>query len=93
MRDTLPKKPHINESAVINLDSELGRGTHWVCYKKRNKMVFYFDSFGNLRPPVELVNYLGPAVNIEYNYERKQSFDSVICGHLCLEFLSEHVLS
>lgn len=93
MRDTLPKNPRKNESAIINLDSGRGSGTHWVCYKKRGNIVYYFDSFGDLRPPVELTRYLGPAVRVKYNFECKQRMDSVICGHLCLQFLSKNVLS
>lgn len=89
MRDGLPGSALVNESAIVNLDSKFGHGTHWVCYKKRGNRVLYFDSFGDLRPPPELVRYLGPSADIEYNYERKQSFDSVICGHLCLEFLTD----
>lgn len=89
MRDSLPQKgPRKYESAIINLDSVSGSGTHWVCYRKRGDKVNYFDSFGNLVPPWELVHYFGPAVNIQYNYRRHQGFDSVVCGHLCLEFLS-----
>lgn len=87
MRDSLPARPLVYETAIVNLDSSSGTGTHWVCYRKRQNRVVYFDSFGNLRPPAELVNYFGPSINIEYNYERRQGFDSVICGHLCLEFL------
>jgi len=89
MRDTLPANgPLTNESAIVNLDSSYGNGTHWVCYRKMNNNVYYFDSFGNLRPPPELVRYFGERVNVKYNYKRKQTFDSVICGHLCLEFLN-----
>lgn len=87
MRDELPKNPRQYESAIVNLDSKHGDGTHWVCYRKRRDRVEYFDSFGNLRPPLELVRYLGP--NIEYNYDRKQRFNSVVCGHLCLQFLCD----
>lgn len=88
MRDGLPNRPRDYESAIVNLDSMNGSGTHWVCYRKKRNSVIYFDSFGNLPPPSELVNYLGPSVNIQYNYDRQQEFDSVICGHLCLKFLS-----
>lgn len=92
MRDTLPVRPRKNEAAIVNLDSNRGNGTHWVCYMKRADEVFYFDSFGNLRPPVEITRYLGTTVDIKYNYDRRQSFNSVVCGHLCLEFLT-NVLS
>lgn len=93
MRDGLPKIPHKNETAIVNLDSKYGSGTHWVCYIKKGKQVFYFDSFGNLRPPLEILRYFGANVGIQYNYERKQGFNSVVCGHLCLEFLKSNVLS
>lgn len=86
MRDDLPVKPWVNENAVVNLDSSSGPGTHWVCYKKRGNSVQYFDSFGNLRPPVELLRYLS-GNKIFYNYTRHQSFESSACGHICLEFL------
>lgn len=87
MRDKLPLRPHVNESGIINLDTSKGPGTHWVCYKKTGNTVNYFDSFGNLKPPLELINYFGPDVKLKYNYTRKQAFSSVVCGHLCLKFL------
>lgn len=53
MKDALPKNPLLNESAIVNLDNASGEGTHWVCYKKIGNNEYYFDSFGNLRPPTE----------------------------------------
>lgn len=88
MRDNLPKKPHQHESGIVNLDSSEGPGTHWVAYYKNKSFVQYFDSFGNLKPPKEVVSYLGK--NITYNYTQYQTYDSVICGHLCLYFLFSH---
>lgn len=93
MRDDLPKLAKQNESAIVNLDTKRGPGTHWVAYRKKGNSVEYFDSFGNLRPPLELEIYFGPRVNIEYNYKKKQIPDSVVCGHLCLKFLCNDVLS
>ena len=78
--------PKHKESAVVNLDNSTGRGTHWVAYKKRGKIVTYFDSFGDLRPPPELMNYFYTNT-VKYNHERYQNFDSYNCGHLCLKFL------
>lgn len=93
MRDTLPKTgPLYSESAIINLDSIHGSGTHWVAYKKRGGLVTYFDSFGDLPPPIELTVYLRKgsknSTKIYYNYDRQQNFNTVWCGHLCLKFLS-----
>lgn len=87
MLDSLPTtKPWKNECGIVNLDSSSGSGTHWVAYNKRGvNNIHYFDSFGDLQPPKEIINYLG--TNIKYNYNSFQNYDTFICGHLCLEFL------
>jgi len=86
MRDKLPKKALVYESGIVNLDNDSGPGTHWVAYKKRGLLVTYFDSYGDLRPPMELIKYFRGS-KITYNYDRKQKFNSFNCGHLCLNFL------
>ncbi len=91
MKDALPKRIMENESAIVNLDNSDGPGTHWVCYKKLGDTVYYFDSFGNLPPPKELNEYFKNVGQILYNYERFQKKNTVICGHLCLEFLAASV--
>ncbi|KAF4523836.1 hypothetical protein B566_EDAN013604 [Ephemera danica] len=58
MRDSLPTKPYNRESGIINLDDSHREGTHWVCYRKVGLDVYYFDSYGNLPPPKEFVNYM-----------------------------------
>lgn len=87
MRDSLPKKIKERECGVLNLDSNSGNGTHWCAYYKIYTDCFYFDSFGNLPPPNELIDYLGSDCKIFYNYKQYQEFNTVICGHLCLLFL------
>ena len=86
LRDELPKKPYKKECGIINLaDSDDMKGTHWVCYYKSEK-VLYFDSYG-IQPPIEIIDYLGKV--IEYNTFQIQHFNQVICGHLCLYVLSK----
>lgn len=91
MRDALPKRgPWRRESTIVNLDNTSGTGTHWVCFKKYDDdHVEYFDSYGDLRPPLEVERYL-KGNQIYYNDVGYQSVnkDSEICGHLCLAFLS-----
>ena len=88
MRDNLPICIRKYETAVVNLDSYQGKGTHWVAYHKSNNIIHYFDSFGNLKPPLELVAYFNDKKNtIQYNYHRYQNFNQINCGHLCLKFL------
>ena len=90
MRDALPKKIRENESGVINLDDSEGEGTHWTAYLKKKKYVYYFDSIGRLKPPLELIQYFrsrGSDIIILYNFDNFQSFDSHNCGQLALRFL------
>lgn len=88
MRDTLPTRgPRKNESAIVNTDSVKSSGTHWVAFKKRGKQVIYFDSYGNLRPPLELQQYLKNC-RIYYNSDVFQR-GGYKCGHICLAFLNK----
>lgn len=86
MRDDLPRRPRRLECAIVNLDSSKNQGTHWVAYVKVDKYCEYFNSYGNLKPPLELVKYLMPN-DISYNHKAYQYFNTNNCGHLCLEFL------
>lgn len=90
MRNNLPVYGgvQLDESGIVNLDDADGPGTHWVAYAKRGSHIIYFDSFGNLRPPKELVRYLGPnTTKIQYNRTSYQNYNQSICGQLCLQFL------
>lgn len=87
MRDELPKNTEDIECGIVNLDSSKNEGTHWVAYVKLFNYCEYFDSFGDLKPPKELIKYLKS--NVTYNYSRYQSFDTSNCGHLCLKFLRQ----
>lgn len=97
MRDKLPKRCKKFECGVINLDSEVGPGTHWVSYYKSDRNYCYFDSFGDLKPPQEFMKYIGDDCYIHFNYKRYQKFDTVIYSltplyfNLCLKFLFDLV--
>ena len=51
-RDNIPNQ---NGMYIINLDSKIGPGTHWVSLIIGPNRLLYFDSFG-LIPPYELIN-------------------------------------
>ena len=55
-KDNLPKQIK-KECGIINLDTMIGQGTHWVCYQTNDKHTEYFDSFG-LKMPKEVETYL-----------------------------------
>ncbi len=82
----LLKKPKNIECSILNLDTRNGPGSHWTAYFKIRKNIYYYDSFGNLPPPKELLNYFKEK-EIFYNRNREQEFNTIVCGHLCLCFL------
>ena len=90
MRDELPNKPWLNESGIVNLNTSLEPGSHWVAYYKNGKTRIAFDSFGQviLR---ELSDYLKQEEKnepvIQRNTDIVQKFNTQVCGHLCLYVL------
>ena len=90
MIDELPIKPWVNESAIVNLNNSSQTGSHWVCYVKQGNAVQYFDSFGGVPPPPELVDYLGTS-RVSYNSLRHQTFNQQNCGQLCVQFLLDRL--
>ena len=86
-REKLPKSSFSKEAIIINLDDAENPGTHWVALRKyKPDMAIYFDSYGNLPPPKEILSYLKNC-KILYNTINFQGRFANICGHLCLEFL------
>lgn len=59
MTKALPETgPHPKECAIVNIDDSSGSGTHWVAYRENGKDIYHFDSFGNLRPPINPLTIL-----------------------------------
>ena len=88
-RDNLPKQIKKNECGIINLDSQIGSGSHWIVYRNGDKYSVYFDSFG-LKMPEEVKKYLTTSNKpIVYSGDEIQERDSVLCGYWCLYFLLE----
>lgn len=90
MRDTLPQKIKNKECGIINLDISSNSGTHWTAYARSGLMIIYYDSYGNLKPPKELIKYFrsgGNIDHIQYNYNPEQKYNTFNCGQLCLKFL------
>ena len=88
-RDSLPYQIKKNECGIVNLDSKIGSGTHWVAYRNGKSNAEYFDSFG-LEMPFEVAQYLDTSgKQIYYSGDEIQERDSVLCGYWCLYYLLE----
>ena len=82
-RDNLPLKMKEKETGIINLDSKIGPGTHWVCYRNGQKYAECFDSLG-INIPEEVAEYLATSKKqIIYSGETRERFCSLwILGSL-----------
>ena len=88
-RDNLPQKMKKDEVGIINLDSQIGPGTHWVAYRNGDKYVEYFDSFGLIMPK-EIMQFMSTSgKRLMYSGDEIQERDSVLCGYWCLYYLFE----
>ena len=84
-RDNLPDKIK-DGTYVINIDKYSDIGTHWIALYVNNKTVTYFDSFGVEHIPQEIKNVINNK-NIIANIFRRQAYDSVMCGCICIGFI------
>ena len=88
-RNSLPYQIKNNECGIVNLDSKIGPGTHWVAYRNGKSHAEYFDSFG-LEMPSEVAQYLDTSgKQIYYSGDEIQERYSVLCGYWCLYYLLE----
>lgn len=84
MNDELPKKIKTNECGIVNLQDSDEQGSHHVCYFKKGKLKYYFDSYG-LDCSNEVLNYLkSPIISSTYQI---QKMGSKMCGQYCLYVL------
>jgi hypothetical protein len=72
-----------NSNNIINLDSAMNSGSHWVALMKRGPVYIYFDSFG-IPPPQEIIN---SCPKLYYNDVHIQDLDYGYCGQYCIAFI------
>ena len=89
MRDNLPMRKG-NECGIMNFNTSLQNGSHWVAWYVSGNTKIYFDSFGQ-HVPYELVRYIktpkeyrGKTLCIERNALIVQHINTSECGALCL---------
>ena len=85
-RNNLPNKIK-KGTDVINLNDYENIGTHWISLFVKANKVIYFDSFGIEHIPKEINKFINNN-NIESNIFRIQSYDSIMCGYFCIEFIN-----
>ena len=86
-RNDLPNKIE-KGTDVINLNEYENIGTHWISLFVKANKVIYLDSFGIEHIPKEINKFINNNNNIESNIFRIQSYDSIMCGYFCIEFIN-----
>ena len=76
-----------NGAYIINLNEYHDIGTHWVVLYVNNKIVTYFDSFGVVHIPKEIMKFI-VRKKIIINIYRIQAYDSIMCGYFCNGFIN-----
>src|SRR5882757_5972685 len=88
--DQIPKFCEQPAALVCNLDPHNRPGSHWVAMYINNGVGEYFDSYGLAPIDVNFVNFLNNnCTSWNYNKIELQAFNSEVCGHYCIWFLSE----
>lgn len=75
-----------NGNYIINLDSSTGSGTHWCCFVKSGRSIYYMDSFGVVPPQEQVEIFHINQDKVFYNDEQMQHIKSVVCGFYCIAF-------
>ena len=86
LRDNLPNKIK-DGTYVTNLDEYSDIGIHWILLYVKNNDITYFDSFGVVHIPKEIIKLIGRK-NVIVNVFRIQAFDSIMCGYFCIGFIN-----
>lgn len=85
--DNFPKNIKNSQCYIMNTDTHVQHGTHWVSVYRYNNRYYYYDSFGRD------INKLSPFwQNLKWmkvidNRHREESYNGANCGQLSLNFL------
>ena len=79
--------PRKTKSIIINTDS--GRGEHWVAMVLTGGKCFYFDSFGLPIINTNILNYVNTKKykTVTYSNQCIQDYLSTSCGLFCIAFV------
>ena len=72
---------------IINLDEYSDTGTQWVALYVSNTDVTCFDRFW-VEHIAKEINKFTSNKNIKVNIFRTKTYDSIMCGYFCIEFIN-----
>lgn len=85
--DTLPVAKKHFVSFIVNLDDHTLPGSHWVSIYFKNRIAFYFDSYGRC-PPKSILNFMQKNCDdVYFNNVQVQNYFTTSCGYFCLFFI------
>ena len=70
---------------IINIDNSINQGTHWICLFIKNKMGYYFNSYGfPITQKLQKYCTKPPECNSGDSIRKD---NEAICGHYCINVL------
>lgn len=90
--DTLPKCKTYFKSFIVNLDSKLLPGSHWIAIHFHKNTAYFFDSYGLPPRNKHIISFMKRnSSSIRYNSKCFQDDLSSSCGYFCLYYLYQSV--
>jgi hypothetical protein len=71
----------------MNIESSGEDGSHWTCFLKNKRQVFYFDPFGVFPAQNQFDLFKENKLIIYYDEKQHQDIDSTSCGYWCLSWM------
>ena len=85
--DQIPLLNKYPYSIVVNLDTSIEPGSHWVgIFAFSKDLAYYFDSFGQ-PPPDRIKDHFSKFIIFRYNKVKHQSLLSEVCGYYVMFFI------
>ena len=94
--DHLPPRKEEDFSLVINTEVTSEPGAHWIALVKKDKLLYFLDSYGrNVKHPTfptgfqkAVLKYIGDS-RWKFNPLLLQQLISNVCGEYCVYFIQE----
>ena len=88
--DALPKRNKYFNAFIVNLDSKMLPGSHWISIYFKKSTVYYFDSYGLPPRNRHILNFMKRNSDIiKYNNHCFQDDFTTTCGFFCIYFLHQ----
>lgn len=91
--DNYPKKVEENQFFIVNKQSSLLRGSHWMLVLRIENNIEFFDSCGTSEEFVKEFLSFNSRFLCDFNETQLQPSHSITCGEFCIYFAHYRILN